>query len=123
MAAASEITDLTDGSSLTATPGSRSIAVGKAAAYAGPSLANLVGVFSTPPTAASTRTSSSSLAPAGRSRRRSLPPPSGTPDFSNVRAESCRFRQQLEFGLFWYHPMNVLCPANGRPALELKCMW
>jgi hypothetical protein len=48
-------------------------------------LADLAGVFSTPPADASTMPSSSSRASAGRSRSRSIPPPSGMPKFSKVR--------------------------------------
>jgi hypothetical protein len=85
MVAASEITYLTGESSSTETPAPQSIAAGKAPAYAGPSLADLAGVFSTPPASASTRPSSSSRAPVGRSRSRSVPPPLGTRFFQGTR--------------------------------------
>jgi hypothetical protein len=91
-AAAPEITDLTGGSSSTVIPCPQSIGVGNAPTFAGPSLADLARVFLTPPTAASNRVSSSSRAPAGRSRSWSVPPPIGTPDFSKARPQSRRFR-------------------------------
>jgi hypothetical protein len=80
MAAPSEFTDLTGRSSSTETPATQSIAASKAPAYAGPSLADLAWVFLTPSAAASSRSSSSSRAPARWSCSRSVPPPSTTPD-------------------------------------------
>jgi hypothetical protein len=102
MAAPSEITDLTDGSSSTALPAPQSIAACKAPAYAGPSL---LGLWCVGP----------ALGAFLRHRQRpiSLRYAHNLPDSG--------FR--LGYGQFWHHPTNVLCPMNGRPAVGLKCMW